>query len=295
MDWIGLLVDEELGGVGWRPVEACVIAEELGRAADPSPWFGSAMAAAALSDAPDEIRDRWLPEVLSGVTIAVSRRPTMSFGSCGGDKASRRHHRRPQRSSPDRACRRDSVAGPIPIRWTSHAPVWCVDISGCAGCADRVARHRPTDCIAVARLLVSADASGALSSDAGPAHGVSQGAHRVRRADRQFPSGATPVGRAAGVRSQGARNRDEGGAHAGVADIADEVAGEMRSRSRRWRTPSSAPRRPRPSTSACNCPAVSDSPGSIRCTTNCAGLQRMPLLLGTARSSRALFAEVSGW
>ena len=48
MDWTGLLVDERLGGAGWRPVEACVIAEELGRARDSSAWLGTAMAAAAV-------------------------------------------------------------------------------------------------------------------------------------------------------------------------------------------------------------------------------------------------------
>src|ERR1700760_2422745 len=29
MDWTGLLVEEHLGGSGWRPVETTVIAEEL--------------------------------------------------------------------------------------------------------------------------------------------------------------------------------------------------------------------------------------------------------------------------
>src|SRR5687767_3422401 len=32
MDWTGLLVEEDLGGSGWRPVETVVIGEELGRA-----------------------------------------------------------------------------------------------------------------------------------------------------------------------------------------------------------------------------------------------------------------------
>jgi alkylation response protein AidB-like acyl-CoA dehydrogenase len=70
MDWTGLLVDESLGGTGWRPVEAAVIAEELGRAQDRSPWFGSTMAAAALSSAPAEVRGRWLPTMLDGTGTA---------------------------------------------------------------------------------------------------------------------------------------------------------------------------------------------------------------------------------
>ena len=70
MDWTGLLVDERLGGVGWRPVEACVIAEELGRARDSSAWLGTAVAAAAVASAPDAVRDRWLAALLDGTATA---------------------------------------------------------------------------------------------------------------------------------------------------------------------------------------------------------------------------------
>ena len=70
MDWTGLLVDERLGGAGWRPVEACVIAEELGRARDSSAWLGTAVAAAAVASAPDAIRDRWLAALLDGTATA---------------------------------------------------------------------------------------------------------------------------------------------------------------------------------------------------------------------------------
>src|SRR5271163_3790887 len=70
MDWTGLLVEERLGGAGWRPVEACVIAEELGRARDGSAWLGTAVAAAAVASAPDAIRDRWLAALLDGTATA---------------------------------------------------------------------------------------------------------------------------------------------------------------------------------------------------------------------------------
>ena len=70
MDWTGLLVDEELGGSGWRPVETTVIAEELGRAKNTSTWFGCVLSAAALSSAPPELRDRWLPALLDGTATA---------------------------------------------------------------------------------------------------------------------------------------------------------------------------------------------------------------------------------
>lgn len=70
MDWTGLLVDEATGGVGWRPVEACVVAEELGRAQDGSAWFGTTMGAAALASAPEDIRQQWLPGLLTGTATA---------------------------------------------------------------------------------------------------------------------------------------------------------------------------------------------------------------------------------
>lgn len=70
MDWTGLLVEEKLGGSGWRPVETTVIAEELGRALNSSTWFGCVLSAAALASAPGEVRDRWLPGMLDGTTTA---------------------------------------------------------------------------------------------------------------------------------------------------------------------------------------------------------------------------------
>ncbi|OBK17900.1 acyl-CoA dehydrogenase family protein [Mycobacterium asiaticum] len=70
MDWTGLLVEENLGGSGWRPVETTVIAEELGRAQNSSTWFGCVLSAAALASAPGEVRDRWLPAMLDGTAMA---------------------------------------------------------------------------------------------------------------------------------------------------------------------------------------------------------------------------------
>jgi alkylation response protein AidB-like acyl-CoA dehydrogenase len=70
MDWTGLLVEESLGGAGWLPVEAAVVAEELGRSGDRSTWFGTTVAAAALTSAPTGIRDRWLPAMISGTASA---------------------------------------------------------------------------------------------------------------------------------------------------------------------------------------------------------------------------------
>lgn len=70
MDWTGLLVEENLGGSGWRPVETTVIAEELGRARNSSTWFGCVLSAAALASAPGELRDRWLHAMLDGTATA---------------------------------------------------------------------------------------------------------------------------------------------------------------------------------------------------------------------------------
>jgi len=70
MDWTGLLVAENHGGTGWRPVEATVIAEELGRVQNLSTWFGCVLSAAAFASAPGDVRDRWLPALLDGTASA---------------------------------------------------------------------------------------------------------------------------------------------------------------------------------------------------------------------------------
>jgi alkylation response protein AidB-like acyl-CoA dehydrogenase len=70
MDWTGLLVDENLGGAGWRPVEATVVAEELGRARNSSTWFGCLLSAAALASSSNDLRDRWLNAMLDGTATA---------------------------------------------------------------------------------------------------------------------------------------------------------------------------------------------------------------------------------
>jgi alkylation response protein AidB-like acyl-CoA dehydrogenase len=162
MDWLGLLVSDELGGVGWRPVEACLIAEELGRAQDRSPWFGCAVAAAAFADAPDSIREDWLTGTLSGTTIVGFAPAGDVVQIVGGDTV--------------RAivvAGRNGVhlleIGDTHSRWPDGdvldvvRPVWCVDVSTTTG----VLIGSPIQAqrlMAIGRLLVSADALGALSS-----------------------------------------------------------------------------------------------------------------------------------
>ncbi|MDX1873869.1 acyl-CoA dehydrogenase [Mycolicibacterium sp. 120266] len=72
MDWTGLLVEDELDGAGWLPVEAVVVAEELGRAGDRSGWWGTTVAAAALASAPDDVRDALLRTVLAGDAVVAT-------------------------------------------------------------------------------------------------------------------------------------------------------------------------------------------------------------------------------
>lgn len=69
---VGLAIPEEFGGQGFTFVELGVIAEELGRALVPSPYFASAVLAssALLGSGDDEAQRRYLPGIASGATIA---------------------------------------------------------------------------------------------------------------------------------------------------------------------------------------------------------------------------------
>jgi alkylation response protein AidB-like acyl-CoA dehydrogenase len=50
--FLALLTPESLGGAGWRPAEACVVAQEAGRALSGLPWSSNLVAAAALASDP---------------------------------------------------------------------------------------------------------------------------------------------------------------------------------------------------------------------------------------------------
>jgi alkylation response protein AidB-like acyl-CoA dehydrogenase len=69
LGWHGLFTPEDRGGSGWRPIEACAIAEEAGAAYSPSSWAESAVAASALCALP-HVSDQ-VDTVLTGETSAT--------------------------------------------------------------------------------------------------------------------------------------------------------------------------------------------------------------------------------
>ena len=161
MDWTGMLVDEALGGVGWRPVEATVIAEELGRSGDSSSWHGSVLSAAAMSTAPDEIRDHWLPLMLDGTasaacTIAAGVVRVVRGNNADVIVALGRNGIHVIQPSEVQKCWQDEDLLDV------NRPAWCIDISGAPSTLIG-SPERAEQLTAVARLLVSADSIGAAS------------------------------------------------------------------------------------------------------------------------------------
>ena len=70
MGFTGILVDEADGGLGLGHVEAGIVLEEIGRNLTPSPFLVTAVAVAeALKGS--GVRERWLPGILSGDTVAA--------------------------------------------------------------------------------------------------------------------------------------------------------------------------------------------------------------------------------
>ncbi|QLL10078.1 acyl-CoA dehydrogenase [Mycobacterium vicinigordonae] len=161
MDWTGLLVDEDLGGAGWRPVETCVLAEELGRARDASAWLGTTVAAAALASARDDVRKDWLADLLAGTATAglavESDCARVILGDsvdivvllgCSGIQLFR-----------DLDSARPYPDGDL---LDVTRPVWRVDLASISGVSIG-SSDRAEKLLAVARLLVSADSVGAVS------------------------------------------------------------------------------------------------------------------------------------
>ena len=161
MDWTGLLVDERRGGAGWRPVEACVIAEELGRAHDSSAWLGTAMAAAAVGSAPDAIGDRWLAALLDGTATAGVTAADNMVHVVRGDEADivvalRRNGIHLINVTDARWC------GPDDDLLDAARAMCLIDIADAPSVLIG-SPERSDQLLAVGRLLVSADSVGAVS------------------------------------------------------------------------------------------------------------------------------------
>lgn len=162
MDWTGLLVDDALGGSGWLPVEASVVAEELGRARDRSAWLGTAVAAGALASAPVDIRDRWLPGMidgsvaaglaLSGTTVRVARGDEIDVVVTVGGEGIQLFE---VAAGLSRSCDAEllDVSGAVGRMELSGAQGLLIGAPG-----------RAEQLLAVAKVLLSADSLGALSS-----------------------------------------------------------------------------------------------------------------------------------
>ena len=72
LGWPGIHLPEEHGGQGLGTVELAILAEELGYALAPSPFFSSAAVGIVLAEAgADDQRERWLPGLASGEAIGT--------------------------------------------------------------------------------------------------------------------------------------------------------------------------------------------------------------------------------
>jgi alkylation response protein AidB-like acyl-CoA dehydrogenase len=68
----GMLIDERHGGAGLELLDLALAAEELGYAATPGPFLGSALATVALIASGNRVaQDRWLPEIASGKALVT--------------------------------------------------------------------------------------------------------------------------------------------------------------------------------------------------------------------------------
>ncbi len=162
MDWTGLLVDEALGGAGWSPVAATVVAEEIGRAVDRSAWFGTVLAGAALATAPEDIGRRWLPGLLDGSvaaglavagdTVRVLNADRLDLVVTLGTNDIRLY----ELSDAVPRSRDDELLD-------VGRPAWRVELGGVDG-ASIGDRARAEQLLAVARVLLSADSLGATAA-----------------------------------------------------------------------------------------------------------------------------------
>jgi alkylation response protein AidB-like acyl-CoA dehydrogenase len=73
LGWPSIEIPEADGGLGEGFAAACVIVQELGRVLSPLPYFSSeVLGVGALLWAPEDLRQRWLPAIGSGETVATA-------------------------------------------------------------------------------------------------------------------------------------------------------------------------------------------------------------------------------
>ncbi|WP_375291399.1 acyl-CoA dehydrogenase family protein [Qipengyuania sp.] len=79
MGFTGLLLPEGDGGLGMGHVEAGIVLEEIGRNLTPSPFLTtSVLAGTALAEGSNDMKDRWLPGLISGehvYAVAIDEGP----------------------------------------------------------------------------------------------------------------------------------------------------------------------------------------------------------------------------
>lgn len=72
LGWTGLTVPEEYGGIGSEFLDACLVAEELGRAGMATPFAATVAGAVTIArSGTDDQQQRWLPAIAEGAAIAL--------------------------------------------------------------------------------------------------------------------------------------------------------------------------------------------------------------------------------
>jgi len=72
LGWLGLVLPESVGGADLDTLSLAMVLEEMGRCLLPSPFLGSVLAALAIRrTGGDDIARRWLPDIVTGKTIAT--------------------------------------------------------------------------------------------------------------------------------------------------------------------------------------------------------------------------------
>jgi len=73
MGWTGLIIPEKFGGLGLQMLDLAVLAEELGRAVAPGPFFSSSVLAALslMHSGGNALKKEWLPRIAAGQVIGT--------------------------------------------------------------------------------------------------------------------------------------------------------------------------------------------------------------------------------